>query len=190
MTQLSKPLRTTPTDGLREDCAADELTNRIWDKLNTIDTALHEGDWIATYKELRQAVREALATPAVGAEADRIITALSRETAVRSPIGRDAKLNELITLAMMAAFDELGKGCDLGVLRRHADRAAELWQQHCETDVTPEMIREAVAKALWEREFGTEGRWPINVENPDDWLEQADAAILAMDRVRTGRKET
>lgn len=38
----------------------------IWDKLNTIDTAKDEGDWIATYLELCHAVREAnvvIATP-------------------------------------------------------------------------------------------------------------------------------
>lgn len=45
---------------LAEVADADALTNAIWSKLNTIDTAREEGDWIATYKELRRAVRTAL----------------------------------------------------------------------------------------------------------------------------------
>lgn len=31
---------------------------------------------------------------------------------------------------------------------------------------------EAVARAPWEHEFGTEGKWPVNVANPEDWYSQ------------------
>lgn len=48
----------------------------------------------------------------------------------RSPIGKDAKLNELIFLSMVAALNELGKGYDQPTLKKHADHAAKLWSQH------------------------------------------------------------
>ena len=38
---------------------------------------------------------------------------------------------------------------------------------------------ERVARALWEQEFGTEGKWPVNVGNPDEWREMARAALAA-----------
>jgi hypothetical protein len=50
--------------------------------------------------------------------------------AQRSPIGRNAKLNEIIALAMLAANDEEGRGYNLEVVRKHADHAAKLWAQH------------------------------------------------------------
>lgn len=39
---------------------------------------------------------------------------------------------------------------------------------------------ERVARALWEHEFRGEGKWPVNVENPEDWYSQARAAIAAL----------
>jgi hypothetical protein len=41
--------------------AAKELTNRIWSRLNAVDTAPGHGDFIATYADLLEAVTSAIA---------------------------------------------------------------------------------------------------------------------------------
>lgn len=46
---------------------------------------------------------------------------------VKSPLGANPKLDELMLLVAVAAANESGHGYDLGVLKRHAERAAELW---------------------------------------------------------------
>ena len=75
----------------------------------------------------------------------RIDRALSRsaEPVQGSLLGRDAKLNELILLAMVAAANEQGSGYDQAVLKRHADHAAGLWADHIavQGEVTEAMVK-------------------------------------------------
>ena len=43
------------------------------------------------------------------------------------PLGRNAKLNEVIALVAVASAVEAGTGYNLEIIKRHADRAARLW---------------------------------------------------------------
>lgn len=58
-------------------------------------------------------------------------------TELRSPIGKDAKLNELILLAMLWACSEQGSGYDQAILKKSADHAAKLWFEHLSIVSTP-----------------------------------------------------
>lgn len=72
-----------------------------------------------------------------------------------SELGANPKLDELMVLVAVAAATESGDGCDLEVLKRHAQRAAELWNTLAKDNSLSQDEVERVARAIdpeaWQR---------------------------------------